>query len=93
MLAAQEAPSPADEQKAIEKLKAAMAELEAEHLLRFTTHDIPVYAEEPLCLIAASLAGSDFERAIDPSWASQGMTMIARAVHNGTVSTVSTCYF
>src|ERR1044071_7513621 len=93
VVAAQEAPSSADEQKAIEKLEAAMGDLDDEGLLRFTRHDIPRYAEEPLCMLAAALAASDFERPVDPSWGAAGMVMIARALRKNTNGTAPVAYF
>lgn len=93
VLAANESPSPADRLKAIEKLKAAQYAIDAVGLLRWTSADIPTFAEEPLVLIAAALAASDFERPVDPSWMSMGMAMVAAGVNLRTTSTVSVDYF
>ncbi len=93
ILAANEPPSAADRVKAVEKLRAAQYAIGTEGLLRWSSHDIPGYAEEPLVLIAASLAASEFDRPADPSWASQGMVMIARGVNLSTTSTIHSDYF
>lgn len=92
MLAANAAASPADEAKAIEKLRAASAAIEAEGLLRWTENDIPRYAEEPLVMMAAAMAAADFDRPADPAWAG-AMRMIVRGVNLRTTSTVRAEYF
>ena len=93
VLAANEDPSAADKAKAIEKLRSAFAALDVDGLLRWTEADIPRYAEEPLVMMAAYFAASDFERGADPSWPTQAITLIARGVNLRTTSTVSTEYF
>ena len=44
-------------------------------------------------MMAAYFAASDFDRAADPAWPTQAITLIARGVNLRTTSTVSTEYF
>lgn len=93
VLAANENAAPEDLEKAIEKVKAAQYLLEAEGLVRWTLNDVANYAEEPLVMIAAYLGASDFDQKADPAWMSQAVTMVQRATHLGSTSTVRTEYF
>lgn len=82
-----------DNQKALQKLRAAQYLLESEDLLRWTEHDIPRYAEEPLVMIAAYLAAEDFGQNPKADWLMLGKSLIARGVGLNLTHIVTTDYF
>lgn len=81
MLAANEAPSAADREKALEKLKAAHYGFQTQRLVQWTLNDIPGYAEEPYVQMAAFLAADDFEAPGNPMWLSYATTEMQRAMN------------
>ena len=51
-----------------QKIRAVQASLEARGKARWTIHNVPVWAEEPLVLMAAALMAPECEMKADPHW-------------------------
>lgn len=81
VLAADEAPSAADREKALEKLKAAHYSFGVQSLAQWTMNDVPPYAEEPYVAMAAFLAADDFEAEAKDFWPAWAMTELQRAAN------------
>jgi hypothetical protein len=92
-LAANESPSAADREKALEKLKAAHYSFETQQLVQWTMNTIPGYAEEPYVQMAAYLAADDFEAPGNPAWLSFAMMELQRAVNLPAVESTPAVYF
>jgi hypothetical protein len=85
--------SPEDLATALEKLRAVHASLRKEELLQWTLADIPDFAEEPYCAMAAFLAGPDYMVPVPKDMWDYGMSEIRRAVQLQAVGRVTAEYF
>jgi hypothetical protein len=77
----QEAATPDDLAKAVEKLKAAHFALRAQGLTRWTLQDIPPEVQEAYVLLGAALAAADYGAPADPGWWPAGLRLVQTAVH------------
>ncbi len=93
VLAANEAPSGADQQKAIEKLKAAHYGFQTQRLVQWTLNDIPGFAEEPYVQMAAFLAADDFEAPGNPAWLAYATMELQRAVNLPAIDDTPAVYY
>jgi hypothetical protein len=82
-----------DLETAIEKLRTVHASLKKEGLTQWTINDIPDYAEEPYVLMAAFLAGPEYERPVDVGMWQFGISEIRSAIQLPATGTVCADYF
>lgn len=81
MLGQDEPASPADLQKATEKVQSVHAFLKSKGILRWTYSNIPDFAEEPYVLMAAFLGAPDFQVERDPSGWEIGLALFYTGVN------------
>lgn len=93
VVAANEAPDPADLAKAVEKLKAAHYAFGVQDLAPWTLRDIPTFAEEPYVMMAAFRAATDFEAEQKPEWPVLATTELQRAANLPACGTTPAVYF
>lgn len=85
--------SASDIEKVEDALRAVHADLRVNNLLRWTTHDIPEYAEEPYVMMAAFLCAADFGQPPNAVLWAAGLGMIQAAVSLRAAGTVHAEYF
>jgi len=81
VLGAEDTPSSADFELAVNKLRAVHAWLKAEHLLQWVMNDIPDFAEEPYVMMAAYLTTDEFGQQSKPIWWQTGLAAIESGVN------------
>ncbi len=93
VLAAGETPSAEDEELVTSKLMSVHAYLRQQGLLRWTTQDIPDYAEEGYVLMGAFIAQAPYAKSVPPSSWSLGLAAIQSGVSLPATDTVRAEYF
>jgi len=93
VLGQDEAASPADLAKAVEKVRGVHAFIKAKGILRWTLSDIPDFAEEPYVLMAAYLGAPDFQVERDPEGWSIGLAMFYDGINLPAVGRTQAEYF